>query len=150
MHISPIQYEAAFHDRTLFLGVTFKRTGARYTYKCRISSKNIGSCRAVLFSSLRDAIISTFSLDTLPPTGVKLSLYICAGSVYAKPYTHFQHVTHSIQFSLNMSLRIIDSRINTLNFILILSFVYSFVLNECHKLLEYRPENGNKTAKNQL
>lgn len=75
---------------------------------CSISQKNIGSCRAGLFSSLRDAIISTVSLDTLPPTGVKLSLYSCAGSVYGKPYTPLQHVTHSIQFSLSVWLWIID------------------------------------------
>lgn len=67
--------------------------------QCYSSSKlqrNRGSCRPVLFSSLRDAIIFTVSLDTLPPTGVRLSLYICAGNVHSNPKIHFLHVTKHV------------------------------------------------------
>lgn len=70
------------------------------------------SCRAVLYNSLREAIIFTVSLDTLPPTGVKRSLCCCDGSVYAKAE---HHVWNSIQFTRNISSQIIDYLIFTMN-----------------------------------
>lgn len=38
MQKSPIQYRNVFHENALYLGVTFKKSGARYTHAVLVQS----------------------------------------------------------------------------------------------------------------